>query len=510
MKTARLLGQRKLGVVLQYSMLLLNTLVGILFTPFVVGSLGAAEYGLYQLVASFAGYLGVLDFGIATTLARYVVKFRTAGQKENEENYLFMSFIQTCCFSMAVILIGAVLYFFLSSIFGGTLNALEMSKAKLLFIILVINTSLSLIDHYFWGIQISQERFVYNTSEKIIKILLRVCLITLLLKQGMDSIAIIAVDLALTVLMLTCDVIYAFKVLHVKLKYYFFDKSLFKETFMFAFFIFLQAMVNQITMNTDKVILGIMTTTTVVAVYAVAMQIFSIYNSLSSAVQSVFLPKSTQFVHSDKNGEQLTDFAIRPARIQFMLLGLALLGFVLIGKDFVLCWMGPTYLDAYYITLIIMIPGTIELTENIIVSIVLAKNKNGFRTSVLACIAVFNVITTIILIKMIGVMGAPIATAISYIIGHVIVMNIYYKKKIGINIGRFAKEVLKGTILALVITLCVSLALLNFIIISGWIGFFIKALIIVTIYGVALALIGLNQKEKGFVKAILKKIIFRK
>lgn len=497
------LGQRKTGSLLQYLMLTINMLVGILFTPFIVRKLGKAEYGLYQLVASFAGYLAVLDFGIGTTLTRYSVKFRSKGEIKKEENYLFMSLMQTLCFSAGVLIIGGILYFFLDDIFSASLTAAELHKAHYLYILMVINVSVTLIDHYFWGTHCSREQFIYNTGEKIIRILLRMALISILLINGMDSVALIAVDLFLTVVMLICDMFYSFGFLKIKIRYHNFDKALFKESFLFAFFIFLQAIVNQITMNTDKFILGIMTSTSMVAVYAVAMQIFTIYNSLSTAIQSVFLPKATKLVHTGADKGQLTDFVIKPARVQFMILGITLVGFLLIGKEFVRCWMGKDFLSAYMIALIIMIPGTVELSQNVIVSVVLAKNKNGFRTTVMAGVAVFNVVLTVFLIKLLGYMGAPIATAVSYLIGNIIIMNIYYKKVIDIDIFRFAVEVLRGTGAALVITGVVSYFLIRVIPLSGWAGVAVKALIITAIYAALMLLFGFNAEESGYIRKIL-------
>ncbi len=499
------LGQRKLGSLLQYTLLLLNTLVGIMFTPFMVHKLGQAEYGLYQLVYSFAGYLAILDFGIATTVTRYVSKFRSNHEWEQEENYLFMVLLQTFIFSFSVFLIGGILYFSIDNFFSGSLTQLELLKAKKLYIMMVINMGITLIDHFFWGTHLSREQFTYNAAEKIVRILLRTVLLIILLQLGFDSIALTLVNLSLTVSMLICDAFFSFAVLKIKIKFHYWDKSLFRESFVFAFFIFLQAIVNQITMNTDKVILGVMTSTTVVAVYAVAMQIFSIYNSLSTAIQSVFLPKATTLVHTGSSSKEITEFVSRPARFQFMILGLALVGFCLVGKEFIICWMGIDYLSAFYIALIIMIPGTVELTENVMVSVVLAKNKNGFRTGVLAGVSIFNVILTIIMVKLWGFMGAPIATALAYLIGNILVMNIYYHRVIKIDVFYFIRAVLKGTAAALLLTALISYPLISAFGMSGWLGFILDSALILAVYVVLMLVFGLNAEEKTFVMKFLGK-----
>ena len=52
------------GALLSYVTILVVNLSGLLLTPFIIRSLGNAEYGLYLLIGSLAAYLGVLDFGL--------------------------------------------------------------------------------------------------------------------------------------------------------------------------------------------------------------------------------------------------------------------------------------------------------------------------------------------------------------------------------------------------------------------------------------------------------------
>ena len=43
--------QIKLGVILSYLLILLNTLFGLLVTPYVISCLGADEYGVYKTIS---------------------------------------------------------------------------------------------------------------------------------------------------------------------------------------------------------------------------------------------------------------------------------------------------------------------------------------------------------------------------------------------------------------------------------------------------------------------------
>jgi len=68
--------QIKIGAALNYVIIGLNTLVGLLYTPYMLRMLGQNDYGLYSLVASVIAYLTILDFGFGNAIIRYTAKFR--------------------------------------------------------------------------------------------------------------------------------------------------------------------------------------------------------------------------------------------------------------------------------------------------------------------------------------------------------------------------------------------------------------------------------------------------
>lgn len=60
------MNQLKAGAVLNYVIVCLNIVTGLLYTPFMLRCLGQNEYGLYSLVASVIAYLTLLDLGFGS------------------------------------------------------------------------------------------------------------------------------------------------------------------------------------------------------------------------------------------------------------------------------------------------------------------------------------------------------------------------------------------------------------------------------------------------------------
>ena len=68
------MNQLKAGAVLNYAVIILNILVGLLYTPYMLHRLGPSEYGLYSLVASVIAYLSILDLGLGNAVVRYTAR----------------------------------------------------------------------------------------------------------------------------------------------------------------------------------------------------------------------------------------------------------------------------------------------------------------------------------------------------------------------------------------------------------------------------------------------------
>ena len=138
--------------------------------------------------------------------------------------------------------------------------------------------------------------------------------------------------------------------------------------------------VDQINWNLDKFIIGRFWGTITVAIYGVASQINTLYMSFSTSISSVFAPRVNKMVAADSSDKELTNLFTRIGRTQFIVLSLIGTGFIFFGRPFINMWAGADYDEAYIITLILIIPVTIPLIQNIGIEIQRAKNMHKFRS----------------------------------------------------------------------------------------------------------------------------------
>lgn len=500
-KDSNSMSQLKKGALLSYINIFLTNGIGLFLTPFIIKSLGDSEYGLYTLIGAFVGYIAVMDLGLNNTIVRYVSKYRALKDKEGESKFLGTSMMIYSVISILVVLIGFIFYLNIDSIFQESLNSNEITKAKLMMLILIFNLAISLPGGAFTAICNSYEHFVFPRALSNVKYIIRSILILVILYYGSDSIGLVILDTIVNIITIVATFIYVKKNLQVQFNFSLPKLSFLKEIFSYSVWIFIFAIIGQMQWKGGQLAIGTNLNTSQVAIYAIGILLGTYYGAFSGAISNLFLPKATQMVVNHSNETELSNMLIKIARYSLFSLLLILVGFVMLGQDFILLWVGKGYEPSYYIAIIVMIGYTIPLMQTFANSLLEAKKLFKFKTIVYFISLSIGTLCSYIFVKSHGIIGVILSIVLGWIIGQVI-MNIFFFKKLNLQIPRFFIELIMSFSKSLILILPLSYAI-TFIPIEGWVGFVIKAILIGLVYSVAIYNLTLNKEEKSTIKKIL-------
>ena len=264
---------------------------------------------------------------------------------------------------------------------------------------------------------------------------------------------------------------------------------------------------NNIYWGTGQFILGMVSGTIQVAIYAIAMQFMNMYMQFSNAISGVLLPKVTMMVANGATKIELTNLMIKIGRLQYIVIGYILVMFFLVGKEFIYLWAGENYLSAYPMILILMIGLLIALVQNAGIAILQAMNLNRYRMTAYTIIAVINIFTSVVLAKMYGGLGCAISTAVALLISTGLIMNRYYHKRIGIDIPLFWKNIIHMMPSAFILIVLVEIFQMNISLEYSWLYFVIKVIIYTLIYMILMYFIGMNGYEKNLCRNAICKVL---
>lgn len=499
--------QLKAGAVLSYISMGLGYLVSIIYTPIMLRLLGQSEYGLYNLVASVVAYLGILNFGFGSAYMRYYSRYKVQEDKEKIASLNGMFLIIFSFIGFIAIIAGTILALNTEFIFGDKLTVNELSKAKTLMMILVINLAISFPNIVFNSHITANEQFVFQKLVHMVKTVANPFIVLPVLILGFGSVGMVVATTLLNVAIETVNAIFCIKKLKMKFSFNNFDFKLMREMTVFSSFIFINLVIDQINWNVDKFILGRFHGTVSVALYGLAAQLNTYYLSISTSISSVFIPRVHRLVAKSDDNDELTRLFTKIGRLQFIVLSLVSTGFIFFGRSFINMWAGNNYDGSYLIVLLLIIPGTISSTiQNIGIEIQRAKNMHKFRSWLYLFIAIGNLGISIPLAKLYGGAGAAFGTAVAILIGNGFIMNWYYHVKVGINIIYFWKQIL-SFISSLVAPIVAGVLINSLFNLNNLFNFICFGIIYVIIFFTSMWIIGMNQYEKDLIRRPIRNVV---
>jgi O-antigen/teichoic acid export membrane protein len=248
--------------------------------------------------------------------------------------------------------------------------------------------------------------------------------------------------------------------------------------------------------------------TSVVAVYAVAIQLQNMYMSFSTAISGVFLPRVTAMAVNDFDGKAISDLFIRTGRIQYCIMSLVLTGFFLFGRQFIRLWAGDGYDDAYTIALLFFVPLIIPLCQNLGITILQARNQMKFRSLLYLFISLASLGAQIPLSKYYGGIGCALAIAGALTLGQILIMNVYYQIRQRINIVRFWLEILKMSIVPACLTAAFYYALQQYSL-DSVLGLCLGILLYLLVYLPLFFALSMNAYERNLILQPVKRLLKR-
>ncbi|MGN0521372.1 MAG: lipopolysaccharide biosynthesis protein [Eubacterium sp.] len=509
----RKINQLKAGVFLSYFQMALNVIIGIVYTPLMLRLLGQSEFGVYSTAGSVLSALAILDMGFSSSYIRFYSKYKINGEKEKISK---LNGVYITIFSIIggiTLLCGLIISNNLTLVFKDGLTPDEMYIARVLLILMSFNAALDFPLNTFISYISANEKYLMLKLLGVIRTVIAPLMIIPTLMAGYGSIGMVTVNVSICIIAYICYIAYSIKTLDFRISFTSWEKGIFKSLFAFSGLIALNMIVDQINNNIDRIILSRYCGAAVTAVYSVGGSLHSYYINFSTSISGVFAPRTHRLVNEYKDNpaaqrKALTELFVKVGRIQFLVLALICSGLVFFGKQFIYYWAGEGYTQAYYVALVMIIPGTVPLIQNVGIEIQRAQNKHHYRAYIYFAMALVNLGLSIYLAQIYGAVGAAVGTGLSSIIACGIIMNIVYHKKINIDVIVFWKNILSQA-KGIIIPCIVGALIMRFVEYKNIFEFIACIAVYSLVYGVSVWFLSMNKYEKGLVISALNKILRR-
>lgn len=488
--------QIKIGAIISYGAIAISIITSLFYLPWMTRQIGQSNYGLYTLANSFVTMF-LMDFGLSSATARFLAKYRAENNRE-KANIVFSVIARLyLLIDVGICMILIVAYLFINRIYSG-LTFDEIKIFRKLYIIVSVFSIISFPCMTFNGVLTAYEKFIEAKLCDLGQKLTAFILIAAALYHHMGVIAVVVANAASGLFFIIVKIVIILRKTRIRFRFALKDHEITKSILSFSVWTAVISICQRFFFNFAPTILGIVSNSQEIAVFSPANALEGYFYMFAAAVNGLFLTRISCYIAKNKE-DQIYRLMVKVGRYQVFVMGLLLIGYLCVGHEFVIQWMGKDYERAYYCGIFLFIPDFLAFTQQIGNTAIIAKNKVkhsaiGYLISSMVC-----VVTSYYLGRYFGAIGVSIAIAVGYFISFMNVNRIL-NRYLGISIRKFFKECF-GSFLVPGIAVCtIGIVMRKYVTISGWAGIGIKGMLIIMVYLLFMVRFALNEDEKMIIR----------
>ncbi|MGA2863540.1 MAG: oligosaccharide flippase family protein [Verrucomicrobiota bacterium] len=401
----------KLNAVSSAGVMGLAILVAFVLTPLMLRELGERRYGMWTLASSLVGYFSLLQFGLTTSVFRYVPHFRGRGEHDRvsavvSSSLFFYSFVGIVVF---LLLLGGANY--ISAFFNGGRELAGLIRVLgfafcLELPSLILNTTLTGYEEFTKTNVIAGWTLLLRGGLLLGCVWLGYGLVAMGWVLVIVRIATLAGQLFLFKRVCT-DVQVSLKAAH--------WKEL-RMLLMFGGVIVVASTGNALAVEAPKQIVGKLISLETLAIFGVVMMLMSYFRQLIFTLTKVLTPRFGFLSGSGENAEIASLFLKSSRYVAMLATGVALLAWVA-GPRFLVLWTRREQMEQGIPALLVLIAGNFVLLSNRVTSdLLLGLGRQGLLATFELLEAVVIVGLTLWLSIQYGITGAALGMSLPFII----------------------------------------------------------------------------------------------
>ena len=501
--------QIRVGAIISYCSIIFNMVSGLIYTPWMISQIGQSNYGLYTLATSVITMF-VMDFGMSSAVSRFVSKYRAEGNTEGVNNFLGIVYKLYIAIDVVILIVLTVVGLSMDKLYANLMPE-ELEIFKVLFIIVGIYSLVSFPFTNLTGILNSYEKFIQLKIIGFLHKVLAIVSVVVCLFLGYGIYALVIVNVVAGLLDIVFKIIVIKRKTPVKVNLKFWNKNVLKEIFGFSIWTTIGALAHRLIFNiTPSIIVAVSITGVVgVSVFGLAQTVEGYVFTFATALNGMFMPRISKIVYEGKKEEELVPLMIKIGRLQCLIIGLLVTGFIALGQSFIVdIWNKPNFAQSYLCAIFLIVPSFFYLPMQIANTTLIVENKVKLQAYVFVVMGLVNLCLSLVLSKFFGALGASISIFVAYML-RTVLLTIIYKRVLKLDMWYFFKETFLKFVPTLLVVMLIGLALEHFNPMShSALRFIVNGFIFVVVF-VFLLSFALNEYEKNLFFGKLKKLIKR-
>ena len=410
--------------------------IGFLMSPFLVRHLGDSIYGVWILVGSLVGYLGLLDFGITPSTVKYVAEYRALGDQRSMNRLVTSSLAVYSVIGCLTLAVSVVVAVFFNRLF---VTPLPQATTAAVVMLTGLNLAITFPAAVFVGILRGYQRYDIDSRVTTINVIIRSVIIVTLIVNGYGILALAAVTFVFDMLRLAYLMRWAYRLNPaITIRREYFDKAQLRQLFGYSIFAFLMIVGKKLIFYTDVIVIGIFMPVAAVTLYSIANRLVT-YLLQVSETMGVLTPTASDMGARNDQAAIKEMLIISTKYMLLIALPVAAVFFVL-GDTFISLWMGNEYAGSAVILSILTIAVLAHLLEMPAHTVLLGLGKHQVVACFTLAQALANLALSLALVKPYGLVGVAVGTTIPMVGFTAIAIVVYFKNYLHVSLADYARR----------------------------------------------------------------------
>jgi O-antigen/teichoic acid export membrane protein len=325
--------------------------------------------------------------------------------------------------------------------------------------------------------------------------------------SGKGVLALVTINAFVGLSIILIKILYTYKLKLFVLDLKIWDKSIFSEIFRFISWMTIIAISQRLIFNIVPSILGSVSNTEEISKFAISSTIEGYVWLIAAALNGLFLPIITDITTKSESNTNIESIMFTIGKYQLIIIGLIVLGFILVGKDFLYLWVGDFFDESYYITILLISPMIMIIPLQIAETTLTARGKVKYRAFGALTAGALSFFLSIFLAREYGALGPGISIFVSSMIGYVIYMNIVYVRILKLNMKKFYTKIYSKYIFVVIITGIVGVLINSLLPEISLINLLIKISVITITYLILIVCLYIEKIDRDKLWEYIKKHI---
>ena len=467
-----------------------NLAVMFFLSPFILHSLGLAQYGIWQLLTVLTGYMGILDIGIRASTGRYIMLYMGSKEYDKVDETIRTGLGIYTYAGCLILIVGLILGFVFPNIFPSVSKDYHKIISVLL-PILAVNIWISAVRTVLSSILFAYERFDLARSTDLIMLAIRTIGTIVVLKLGLDLIGLTAVVVGCNIVGLLLNIILSHRIHKgLRLLPLIVKRDRLNEMINYGIGAFIIHVSVKVIGQTDLVIVGNLINIESVAVYSVGATLLYYSNTALTLINQTFFPPLQRATAEGKMGEAQW-LLFRQVRLA-MVIGIAIyIGFTTFGESFIRLWMfhpqkfpEESVRQAAQVCMVLSGSKLLLLYGFGFRSLLSATGHIGFTAKIIMVEAITNLFLSIICVLIFkwGLMGVAAGTLFARLMTSTFIIPPYACRKAGINYLRYVSVIVSNAITLGVLFAGICFGIQRILPCNNWFEFFAQVSLTLVLY----------------------------